>query len=68
LTISTNTQARELLFEGTRCVGVKASVDGREQEFRGREIISPAARSIRRRICCAPHRPGRPSQGLGNSC
>ena len=39
LTISTNTQVRELLFEGTRCVGVKAIVDGREQEFRGREII-----------------------------
>jgi 5-(hydroxymethyl)furfural/furfural oxidase len=39
LTISTNTQVRELLFEGTSCVGVKASVDGREQEFRGREII-----------------------------
>src|SRR4029450_7762360 len=39
LTISTNTQVRELLFEGTQCVGVKAMVDGREQEFRGREII-----------------------------
>ncbi|UPJ66588.1 GMC oxidoreductase [Bradyrhizobium sp. 191] len=39
LTISTNTQVKELLFEGTRCVGVKATVDGREQEFRGREII-----------------------------
>ena len=39
LTISTRTQVKELLFEGTRCVGVKALVDGREQEFRGREII-----------------------------
>ncbi|MES2197480.1 MAG: GMC oxidoreductase [Pseudomonadota bacterium] len=39
LTISTNTVVKELLFEGTRCVGVKALVDGREQEFRGREII-----------------------------
>ena len=39
LTISTDTQVRELLFEGTRCVGVKALVDGQEQEFRGREII-----------------------------
>ena len=39
LTISTNTQVKELLFEGTRCVGVKAMVDGREQEFRGREIV-----------------------------
>lgn len=39
LTISTNTQVTELLFEGTQCVGVRAKVDGREQEFRGREII-----------------------------
>jgi 5-(hydroxymethyl)furfural/furfural oxidase len=39
LTISTDTVVRELLFEGTRCVGVKALVDGREHEFRGREII-----------------------------
>ena len=39
LTISTDTQVKELLFEGTRCVGVKALVDGREQEFRGHEII-----------------------------
>jgi 5-(hydroxymethyl)furfural/furfural oxidase len=39
LTISTDTQVRELLFEGTRCVGVKAQIDGREQEFRGREVV-----------------------------
>jgi 5-(hydroxymethyl)furfural/furfural oxidase len=39
LTILTNTQVKELLFEGTRCVGVKAAVDGAEQEFRGREIV-----------------------------
>ena len=39
LTISTNTQVKEILFEGTRCVGVKAVVDGREQEFRGREVV-----------------------------
>jgi 5-(hydroxymethyl)furfural/furfural oxidase len=39
LTISTDTHVRELLFEGTRCVGVKAQVGGREQEFRGGEII-----------------------------
>ena len=39
LTISTDTQVRELLFEGTRCVGVKAEVGGREQEFRGREVV-----------------------------
>jgi 5-(hydroxymethyl)furfural/furfural oxidase len=39
LTISTNTQVEALLFEGTRCVGVKALVDGKEQEFRGHEIV-----------------------------
>jgi 5-(hydroxymethyl)furfural/furfural oxidase len=39
LTISTDTEVKELLFEGTRCVGVKAEVDGREQEFRGREVV-----------------------------
>jgi 5-(hydroxymethyl)furfural/furfural oxidase len=39
LTISTNTQVAELLFEGNRCVGVKALVDGRPQEFRGNEVI-----------------------------
>jgi 5-(hydroxymethyl)furfural/furfural oxidase len=39
LTILTNTQVKELLFEGTRCIGVKAQVDGREEEFRGREVI-----------------------------
>jgi 5-(hydroxymethyl)furfural/furfural oxidase len=39
LTISTDTRITELLFEGTRCVGVKAQVAGREQEFRGREVV-----------------------------
>jgi 5-(hydroxymethyl)furfural/furfural oxidase len=39
LTISTLTQVNGLLLEGTRCVGVKALVDGREAEFRGREVI-----------------------------
>jgi len=39
LTISTGTQVKELLFAGTRCVGVKALVDGRETEFRGNEVI-----------------------------
>ena len=39
LTISTDTQVKQLLFEGTRCVGVKAQVDGREEEFRGREVV-----------------------------
>ena len=39
LTISTETQVMSLIFEGTRCVGVKAMVKGQEQEFRAREII-----------------------------
>ena len=39
LTILTDTQVEELLFEGTRCVGVTAQVDGREHEFRGREVV-----------------------------
>ena len=39
LTISTNTQVTELLFEDLRCVGVKALVNGRPTEFRGREVI-----------------------------
>jgi 5-(hydroxymethyl)furfural/furfural oxidase len=39
LTILTSTLVKELLFEGTRCIGIKAIVDGREQEFRGKEVI-----------------------------
>jgi len=39
LTISANTQAMELLFDGLRCTGVKALVDGRPQTFAGKEII-----------------------------
>jgi 5-(hydroxymethyl)furfural/furfural oxidase len=39
LAISTLTHVRELLFEGRRCVGVKALVDGKETEFRGGEVI-----------------------------
>ena len=39
LTISTDTQVSSLIFEGNRCVGVKAVVSGRPQEFRGREVI-----------------------------
>ncbi len=39
LTISTHTQVTELLFDGLTCVGVKALVNGRLQEFRGKEII-----------------------------
>ena len=39
LTISTDTQVMGLLFDGTRCVGIRALVKGQEQEFRGREVI-----------------------------
>ena len=39
LTISTDTQVKALQFDGTRCVGVTAMVDGKEVEFKGREVI-----------------------------
>jgi 5-(hydroxymethyl)furfural/furfural oxidase len=39
LTISTLTQVTELLFDGLRCTGVKALVNGRPQEFRAKEVI-----------------------------
>jgi 5-(hydroxymethyl)furfural/furfural oxidase len=39
LTISAETQVSELLFEGTKCVGVKALVNGRATEFRANEVI-----------------------------
>jgi 5-(hydroxymethyl)furfural/furfural oxidase len=39
LEISTETQVSELLFEGRQCVGVKALVKGRPQEFRAKEVI-----------------------------
>src|SRR6201997_1552099 len=39
LTLSTDTQVRSVLFDGTQCVGVAALVAGKEQEFRAREVI-----------------------------
>jgi 5-(hydroxymethyl)furfural/furfural oxidase len=39
LEISPLTSVSALLFEGTRVVGVKALVDGKETEFRGNEVI-----------------------------
>lgn len=42
LTISTDSQVTGLLFEGARCVGVRARVKGQEQEFRAREVILSA--------------------------
>lgn len=39
LEISCETQVSELIFEGMACVGVKARVKGRPQEFRAKEVI-----------------------------
>ena len=39
LTIATETVVQELLFEGTKCVGVKAQIGGQEQELRAKEVI-----------------------------
>ena len=39
LHISTRTSATELLFEDNVCIGIKALVNGKPEEFRGREII-----------------------------
>ncbi len=39
LAIKTDCQVRELVFEGRRCVGVRAFVDGESREFRAREVI-----------------------------
>ncbi len=39
LTISTDTQVDELLFEDGACAGVRARVGGKVQEFRGKEVI-----------------------------
>lgn len=42
LSILTGAHVTRLLFEGTRCVGVKALVGGREQAFRGDDVILSA--------------------------
>lgn len=39
LTISTETAAQALLFDGPACVGVRARVKGRITEFRGHQVI-----------------------------
>jgi 5-(hydroxymethyl)furfural/furfural oxidase len=39
LTLLTDTQVAELLFEGRRCVGVVAYVKGARREFKAREVI-----------------------------
>jgi 5-(hydroxymethyl)furfural/furfural oxidase len=39
LTISTDTKVRALLFDGPVCIGIRATVGGREVEYRGRDVI-----------------------------
>ena len=39
LTIVTDTQVSELLFQGTRCIGARAQSAGRMQDFHAREVI-----------------------------
>ena len=39
LTISTDTVATGLVFDGVVCTGVKATVSGRAREFQGKEVI-----------------------------
>ncbi len=39
LALMTQTHVQQLLFEGRRCVGVVADVDGARREFRAREVI-----------------------------
>ncbi|MHA6730209.1 GMC family oxidoreductase [Devosia sp. A369] len=39
LTIMTDTHATTLVMEGSRCVGIRAIIEGTEQELRGKEII-----------------------------
>ncbi len=48
LSVITDAQVSELLFEDTRCVGIRATVQGKPAEFRGNEVI----------VCCgAIHSP-----------
>ena len=46
LTISAETQVKQLLFEGARCVGVKALVRGKETEFRVNEFAGRGHRLV----------------------
>ena len=54
LALMTQTHVQQLLFEGRRCVGVVADVDGARREFRAAKSSCHAARSIVRRTCFAP--------------
>ena len=68
LTISTNTQVKELLFDGTRCVGVKAL-----SRRPGAGIPRPRGHPVVRRdpfagaSAARRDRPGRASEGDGHS-
>lgn len=43
LTILTNTLVESLVFEGTRCVGIRCLIDGRRREFRSdRDVVLSA--------------------------
>jgi hypothetical protein len=60
LTISAETQVAALLFEGTRCVGVKALVKGRETEYRAKEaVVSSGAIPFAGASAARRDRPGR---------
>jgi 5-(hydroxymethyl)furfural/furfural oxidase len=70
LHISADTQVAELLFEGTRCVGVKALVQGREREFRvnegrGEVIVSSGAIHSPAHLLRAGIGPAGPLKDLG---
>src|SRR5262249_41389360 len=39
LTVVTEAQVSDLLFEDTRCVGIRATIRGQPMEFRGNEVI-----------------------------
>jgi 5-(hydroxymethyl)furfural/furfural oxidase len=70
LTISVLTQVQKLLFDGTRCVGVKALVDGKEIEFRvnaghGEVIVSSGAIHSPAHLLRAGIGPAGPLRDLG---
>jgi 5-(hydroxymethyl)furfural/furfural oxidase len=70
LTISTDTQVKSLLFEGLRCVGVKALVRGEEREFRvnsnrGEVVVSSGAIHSPAHLLRAGIGPGGPLRDAG---
>src|SRR5579863_6908317 len=70
LTISADTQVMALLFEGTKCVGVKALVKGQPQEFRvngshGEVVVSSGAIHSPAHLLRAGIGPAGPLRDLG---